>query len=84
MTRVRFAPSPTGYIHLGNLRPALMNWVFALKSAGTYILRFDDTDLARSTREYADSIQADLAWLGIEPHEVVRQSRAYRYSQHSA
>ncbi len=74
MTRVRFAPSPTGHIHLGNLRPALMNWVFALKSGGEYVLRFDDTDLARSTREYADGIQTDLAWLGIEPHEIVRQS----------
>ena len=74
MTRVRFAPSPTGHIHLGNLRPALMNWLFALKSGGEYVLRFDDTDLARSTREFADGIETDLRWLGIEPHVIVRQS----------
>ena len=64
---VRFAPSPTGRIHIGNARTALYNWLFAKKSGGRFILRFDDTDLARSTREFADIIETDLRWLGIEP-----------------
>ncbi len=74
MTRVRFAPSPTGRIHLGNARPALINWLFALRTGGTYILRFDDTDLVRSTRAFADGIETDLDWLGITPHITTRQS----------
>ena len=61
MTIVRWAPSPTGRIHLGNARPALLNWFFARRSGGKYILRMDDTDLARSTREFADGIEVDLA-----------------------
>ena len=71
---VRFAPSPTGHIHLGNARPALMNWMYALKTGGQFILRFDDTDLERSKKEYADAIEVDLAWLGIKPHRLERQS----------
>lgn len=71
---VRFAPSPTGHIHLGNARTALLNWLFATRSAGRFILRFDDTDLGRSKAEYARAIEDDLAWLGITPHETVRQS----------
>jgi len=74
LTTVRYAPSPTGRLHLGNARPALLNWFFARSHSGTYILRMDDTDLARSTREFADGIERDLAWLGIEPDAVVRQS----------
>ena len=62
---VRFAPSPTGRIHIGNARTALLNWLFAIRRGGTFILRFDDTDLERSKAEYADAIEADLAWLGI-------------------
>lgn len=73
-TVVRFAPSPTGNIHIGNARPALFNWLFALKTGGQFILRFDDTDRARSTEEYAANIVADLAWLGISPHTSFRQS----------
>ncbi|MEO8882506.1 MAG: glutamate--tRNA ligase [Devosia sp.] len=73
MTVVRYAPSPTGRLHLGNARPALLNWLFAKRTAGTYVLRLDDTDLARSTEESAASIHADLAWLGITPDIVVRQ-----------
>lgn len=73
-TVVRFAPSPTGYIHLGNARPALMNWMFALKTGGQFILRFDDTDVERSKQEYADAIEVDLAWLGIKPDRLERQS----------
>jgi len=73
MTRVRYAPSPTGRLHLGNARPALLNWLFALKHDATYVLRLDDTDLVRSTEESAASIHVDLAWLGITPDIVVRQ-----------
>jgi len=71
---VRFAPSPTGRIHIGNARTALLNWLFALRHGGTFILRFDDTDVERSKVEFADSIEQDLAWLGVEPHLVRRQS----------
>ena len=74
MTIVRWAPSPTGRIHLGNARPALLNWFFARRTGGKYVLRMDDTDLARSTRDYADGIEVDLAWLGVTPDLLVRQS----------
>lgn len=74
MTRVRFAPSPTGRIHVGNARTALFNWLFKLKTGGDFILRFDDTDTARSTREFADGIETDLNWLGIAPDLITRQS----------
>jgi glutamyl-tRNA synthetase len=74
---VRFAPSPTGHIHIGNLRTALFNWLFALKAGGRFVLRFDDTDVERSRREYADRIEADLGWIGIEPHLIVRQSERF-------
>ena len=80
-TVVRFAPSPTGNIHIGNARPALFNWLFALKTGGRFILRFDDTDRVRSTEEYAANIAADLSWLGIRPHASFRQSdRLDRYA----
>lgn len=74
---VRFAPSPTGRIHIGNTRVALLNALFARREGGTFILRFDDTDLGRSKKEYADSIEADLAWLGIPPDVIVRQSERF-------
>jgi glutamyl-tRNA synthetase len=74
MTIVRWAPSPTGRIHLGNARPALLNWFFARRTGGRYVLRMDDTDHARSTREFADGIEVDLAWLGVTPDLLVRQS----------
>lgn len=74
MTVVRWAPSPTGRIHLGNARPALLNWFYARRNGGTYVLRMDDTDHARSTRAFADGIEVDLAWLGITPDLLVRQS----------
>ena len=72
---VRFAPSPTGNIHIGNVRTALFNWLYALKHDGQFILRFDDTDVARSKQEYADQIAADLDWLGVKPHRVEYQSK---------
>ncbi|MDP1732597.1 MAG: glutamate--tRNA ligase [Devosia sp.] len=74
MTVVRYAPSPTGRLHLGNARPALLNWLFALARSGTYVLRLDDTDTARSTEEFARGIEEDLSWFGITPTFTVRQS----------
>jgi glutamyl-tRNA synthetase len=74
---VRFAPSPTGLIHIGNARTALLNALFARREGGTFILRFDDTDLERSKPEFAQAIEEDLAWLGIEPDIVVRQSERF-------
>lgn len=74
MIAVRWAPSPTGRIHIGNARPALLNWFYARRNGGRYVLRMDDTDLARSTREFADGIEVDLAWLGVRPDLLVRQS----------
>ncbi|MBF9196893.1 glutamate--tRNA ligase [Microvirga terrestris] len=74
---VRFAPSPTGHIHIGNTRVALLNALYARREGGTFILRFDDTDVARSKQEYADSIETDLHWLGIPPDVVVRQSERF-------
>lgn len=71
---VRFAPSPTGYLHIGNARPALYNWLFALKAGGQFILRLDDTDRERSKEEYAEAIRRDLGWLGVAPHRLERQS----------
>jgi glutamyl-tRNA synthetase len=74
---VRFAPSPTGLIHIGNARTALLNALYARRGHGIFILRFDDTDLERSRREYADAIEQDLAWLGIPPDRIVRQSERF-------
>ena len=80
MTTTRFAPSPTGYIHVGNLRTALMNFLIAKKAGGTFILRIDDTDPERSKQEYVDAIQQDLEWLGLTWDKVERQSeRLDRY-----
>ena len=64
---VRFAPSPTGNIHIGNARTALINWLVAMQTGGEFILRYDDTDQERSKQEFADGIAADLDWLGIKP-----------------
>ena len=73
-TITRFAPSPTGYIHVGNLRTALMNYLIARKAGGTFILRIDDTDPERSKEEYVDGIKQDLDWLGLHWDRVERQS----------
>ena len=70
----RFAPSPTGRLHVGNIRTALHNWLWARKHGGRFLLRLDDTDLARSTAEFADAIHTDLDWLGLSPDGSVRQS----------
>lgn len=70
----RFAPSPTGLIHVGNARTALLNALLARRAGGTFILRFDDTDAVRSRAEFADAIAEDLEWLGIPPDRTERQS----------
>jgi len=75
MTTTRFAPSPTGYIHVGNLRTALFNYLIARKAGGTFILRIDDTDPERSTQEYTDAIMQDLEWLGLTWDRVEYQSK---------
>jgi len=72
--RVRFAPSPTGRLHAGNIRTALFNYLFARKTGGQLILRLDDTDRERSTEDFAEGIREDLAWLGLEWTKEVRQS----------
>ncbi|QJP13641.1 glutamate--tRNA ligase [Starkeya sp. ORNL1] len=72
---LRFAPSPTGLLHVGNARTALYNALFARQQGGIFILRYDDTDLARSTAEFADAIAEDLDWLGIPPDRVEHQSK---------
>jgi len=80
MTVTRFAPSPTGYIHVGNLRTALFNYLIARKSGGQFILRLDDTDPERSKQEYADGIMEDLEWLGLTWDRLEKQSdRLDRY-----
>ena len=73
-TITRFAPSPTGWIHVGNLRTALMNYFIARKAGGEFILRIDDTDPNRSKEEYVDGIKRDLDWLGLQWDRVERQS----------
>ncbi len=80
--RVRFAPSPTGYLHVGNARTALYNALIARREGGTFLLRLDDTDRERSEERFAEAIAEDLAWLGIPPDETVRQSdRLDRYRE---
>ncbi|HEX5942695.1 MAG TPA: glutamate--tRNA ligase, partial [Anaerolineales bacterium] len=75
MVRVRFAPSPTGYLHIGAARSALFNWLFARKSGGKFLLRIEDTDLQRSTDESTRSIIEGLSWLGLNyDEEIVFQS----------
>jgi len=77
MIRVRFAPSPTGHIHIGNLRIALANWLYAKKSGGQFVLRYDDTDKERSQQQYVTSIREDLDWLGLKPDEIYFQSQRF-------
>jgi glutamyl-tRNA synthetase len=73
----RFAPSPTGRLHVGNIRTALHNWLWARKNDGRFILRLDDTDVARSSEAFAQAIRDDLAWLGLAPDEEGRQSARF-------
>lgn len=71
---VRFAPSPTGKLHVGNVRTALINWLFVRGEEGTFVLRIDDTDTERSTKAYEDGLKEDLNWLGLEWDETFNQS----------
>jgi glutamyl-tRNA synthetase len=73
----RFAPSPTGRLHVGNIRTALHNYLFARKQGGRFILRIDDTDAERSTAEFDQAIRDDLEWMGLKPHAVMRQSERF-------
>ena len=79
--KVRFAPSPTGKLHVGNIRTALVNWLFAKSLQGVFVLRIDDTDLERSTKENEDGIRNDLTWLGMTWDETFKQSEKFdRYT----
>lgn len=83
--KVRFAPSPTGKLHVGNVRTALVNWLFAKGQGGQFVLRIDDTDLARSTREFEQGIEDDLTWLGLVWDERYNQSKRFdRYEEAAA
>ena len=75
--KVRFAPSPTGKLHVGNVRTALVNWMFAKGQGGSFVLRIDDTDLARSTPEFEQGIEDDLTWLGLLWDERYNQSKRF-------
>lgn len=80
--KVRFAPSPTGHMHIGNTRTALFNWLWAKKMGGEFMLRIDDTDFLRSKKEYEDSLRESLEWLGLTWHEEARQSARFeRYNE---
>ena len=91
--RVRFAPSPTGQLHVGNARTALFNWLLVRGSGGTFVLRIEDTDVERSTRDSEAAIGADLRWLGLDwdegpdvggPHGPYRQSeRLHLYQSYA-
>ncbi|MGI9365726.1 MAG: glutamate--tRNA ligase [Rhizobiaceae bacterium] len=81
---VRFAPSPTGRLHIGNIRTALYNWLYAKKEEGSFVLRLDDTDQERSTEEFAQGIVEDLAWLGIEPDRREKQSDRFEIYDQTA
>jgi glutamyl-tRNA synthetase len=73
----RFAPAPTGRLHVGNLRTAIHNWLFAQRHGGRFVLRIDDTDRARSEEAFVDAIRSDLAWLGIAADDEARQSARF-------
>ncbi len=82
--KVRFAPSPTGRLHIGNIRPAVFNWLFARREKGVFTLRFDDTDLERSKEEYVAGIRDDLTWLGLAWDEEFRQSARFAFYEETA
>ena len=77
--RVRFAPSPTGYFHVGSARTALFNWLFARQQGGTFVLRIEDTDAERNREEWVEGILSALSWLGMDPDEG-----PYRQSERAA
>ena len=80
--KVRFAPSPTGFMHIGNTRTALFNWLLAKKLGGKFMLRIDDTDFVRSKKEYEDAMRESLKWLGFDWSEEARPSARFaRYDE---
>ncbi|MCU0953684.1 MAG: glutamate--tRNA ligase [Hyphomicrobium sp.] len=82
---LRFAPSPTGYLHFGNLRTAVLNYLFAMKNGGSFLLRLDDTDQERSSEAFAEQIRDDLRWLGFAWDREAKQSeRTARYEEAAA
>ncbi len=82
---VRFAPSPTGHLHIGNIRTAIVNWLFAARHGGSFMFRLDDTDEERSTQAFADAIAEDLTWLGLTWDRYARESDRYaRYAEAAA
>ncbi|HBN22568.1 MAG TPA: glutamate--tRNA ligase [Holosporales bacterium] len=82
--KLRFAPSPTGNLHVGNARTLLLNWLYAKKKEAQFVLRFDDTDLERSKDEYAEQIKKDMVWLGLTYDSVVKQSDRLNLYQEAA
>ena len=77
MVKVRFAPSPTGYLHIGGARTALFNWMYARAQKGIFVLRIEDTDKQRSKKEYVDEILSSMQWLGLTWDEVYYQSERF-------
>ena len=78
MVRVRFAPSPTGYLHIGSARTALFNWIYARHHGGAFLLRIEDTDRTRSEQKFLDEIMTDLKWLGLDwDEEPIHQSKRF-------
>ena len=77
MIKARFAPSPTGFLHIGGARTALFSWLYARKNKGQFTLRIEDTDRVRSKKEYLDEILESLAWLGIDWDEIFHQSERF-------
>src|SRR3989338_4580508 len=77
MIRVRFAPSPTGYLHIGGARTALFNWMYAKSQDGKFILRIEDTDRERSKKEFEDEILHSMKWLGLDWDELYYQSQRF-------
>ena len=82
--RVRFAPSPTGQVHIGNIRTAIFNWLFARHSGGKFLLRIEDTDLERSTREAIDALFACMDWLGLDHDEEIMYQTSQRVAHEAA
>jgi glutamyl-tRNA synthetase len=82
MIRTRFAPSPTGYLHIGGARTALFSWAFARRHGGQFVLRIEDTDLTRSTKESTQAIFDSMQWLGLDwdegPHFQMQRMARYR------
>ena len=84
MVKVRFAPSPTGYLHIGGARTALFNWMYAKAVGGKFVLRIEDTDQQRSKKEYEEEILDSMKWLGLDWEELVYQSERFDiYKEHA-